>query len=128
MLADFIGDLGLPVDGPYNSFADAMSAALTHDLSAAVLDVNVGGQKIYPLAEHLLRRSIPFVFVTGYGADGVDPRFAHVPLLEKPVDMEVLRAALAAPARDVAGAGRDHAAGPGTAPYPDGVEVKALCS
>jgi len=97
MLADLIAGFGHAVDGPHNKFSDAMRAASANELSAAVLDVNVGGQKVYPLADLLARRRIPFVFVTGYSADSIDRRFAHVPVLQKPVDPQMLRAALAAP-------------------------------
>jgi hypothetical protein len=61
---------------------------------AAVLDVNLAGEKIYPLAEQLSGRGIPFVFVTGYAADAIDDRFAGVPVLQKPVDGAALRKAL----------------------------------
>jgi PAS domain S-box-containing protein len=97
MLADMIAEFGYPVDGPYNKYADAMRAAMAHDLSAAVLDVNVGGHKIYPLAELLLRRGVPFVFVTGYSADSIDRRFAETTVLQKPIDPQMLRAVLLEP-------------------------------
>ncbi len=94
MLSDMLLQFGHSVDGPYNRFNDAMNAARTNDVQAGVLDINVGGQKIYPLAEVLTARKIPFVFVTGYSADRIDSRFSHVPILQKPIDAEALRAAI----------------------------------
>jgi two-component sensor histidine kinase/DNA-binding response OmpR family regulator len=94
MLADMLSQLGHTIDGPYNRFSDAMTAARTNDVQAGVLDINVGGEKIYPLAEILTERNIPFVFVTGYSIDSIDSRFRHVPVLQKPVEPEALRAVI----------------------------------
>ncbi|HEX5282097.1 MAG TPA: response regulator [Micropepsaceae bacterium] len=95
MIADFLSELGYRVMGPFTKTEDAMETAKTAQLAAAVLDVNIAGEEIYPLAEFLQRRNVPFVFVTGYGADGIDKRFAGVTVLQKPVDREALRYALA---------------------------------
>lgn len=95
MIADFLGELGYRVVGPFTKTEDGMAAAKAAKLSAAVLDVNIGGEEIYPLAETLRRRDVPFVFVTGYGADSIDRRFADIPVLQKPVDREQLRRILA---------------------------------
>jgi DNA-binding LytR/AlgR family response regulator len=62
-----------------------------------VLDINVGGEKIYPLAEILTERKIPFVFVTGYSTDSIDSRFSHVPVLQKPIAAEALQAIILQP-------------------------------
>ena len=94
MLSDMLLQFGHSVDGPYNRFSDAMAAARTNNVQAGVLDINVGGEKIYPLAEVLIERKIPFVFLTGYSADSVDTRFSHIPVLQKPVEAEALRAAI----------------------------------
>ena len=84
MLTDLLSKFGHKVDGPYNRFNEAMVAARTNNVQAGVLDINVGGEKIYPLAEVLIERNIPFVFVTGYSADSINSRFSHVPVLQKP--------------------------------------------
>ena len=44
----------------------------------------------YPVADILAARGVPFVFVTGYEADTVDDRFSHVPILQKPIERQVL--------------------------------------
>jgi two-component sensor histidine kinase/DNA-binding response OmpR family regulator len=91
MLADMLSEFGHTVDGPYNRFNDALVAARSNALQAGVLDVNVGGEKIYALADVLSDRNIPFVFVTGYSADSIDARFHHIPVLQKPIEPQMLR-------------------------------------
>ncbi len=94
MLADMLSEFGHNVDGPYNRFSDAMLAAKSNDVHAGVLDINIGGEDIYALADVLAERKIPFVFVTGYSVDSINARFTHVPVLQKPVEAEALRAFL----------------------------------
>jgi DNA-binding NtrC family response regulator len=62
----------------------------------AVLDVNVAGDPVYPIAEELLKRGVPFVFLTGYGRDGVSERWSSHHVVQKPVDIEGLEHGLAA--------------------------------
>ena len=105
MIADFLGEIGFKVLGPFTKTHDGLSAARSSKFAAAVLDVNVGGEEIYPLADYLRERGIPFVFVTGYGADSIDGRFAGVPVVQKPVDRDTLkRVLLATPEQIAAGA------------------------
>jgi CheY-like chemotaxis protein len=60
---------------------------------AALLDVNLGGEAVWPVAEVLMRQGVPFAFTTGYGQLG-EPRFDHAPLLGKPVSVERLEEVL----------------------------------
>jgi CheY-like chemotaxis protein len=57
-------------------------------LDGAVLDVNLGGEKVFPVADILAGRNIPFCFVTGYGVAGLRPDDSARPILQKPVDPE----------------------------------------
>jgi hypothetical protein len=66
-------------------------------VDAAVLDVNVGGDLVYPLADILVAENIPFVFVTGYGADELESRFLTVPILQKPIELNALQTIFARP-------------------------------
>jgi hypothetical protein len=50
----------------------------------------LGGQLVYPVADRLIDRGIPFVFVTGYGRESVDQRYSFVKVLEKPVERQAL--------------------------------------
>lgn len=99
MLEELLIAFGHGVDGPYNKMSDAMIAAANRDLHAGILDINVGGEKIYALAEVLAKRKIPFVFVTGYSPGAVDARFSHVPVLQKPIEPQKLRSILLNAAR-----------------------------
>jgi len=90
VLADQLAELGLSVVGPCSSVAEAKAVADGGDFEAAILDVNLGGELVYPVADLLSSRGIPFVFVTGYGRESIDRRFADTPVLEKPVERELL--------------------------------------
>ena len=90
LVEGFLEDLGFSVAGPISDLAGAMKAAQLQNYAAAVLDVNLRGQPIYPLAELLSKRSVPFVFVTGYTPADIDKRFAHVPILQKPLMRDTL--------------------------------------
>jgi CheY-like chemotaxis protein len=94
MLAEMLSGFGHIVDGPYNRLSEAVRAAESNDIRAGILDINVGGEKSYAVADVLTTRNIPFIFVTGYSADGIDSRFTHVPVLQKPIEPKKLRAVL----------------------------------
>ena len=94
MLADMLSAFGHKVDGPYSRFSDAMLAAKTSNLQAGILDVNLGGEKTYAVADILTDRKIPFAFVTGYGPDSIVSAFSHAPVLQKPVEAAKLHALL----------------------------------
>jgi hypothetical protein len=68
-----------------------MVAAVHENLDAGIIDVNLGGEFVYPVADVLLARDIPFVFVTGYGVESIDGRFARVPIIKKPVQRQLLQ-------------------------------------
>jgi PAS domain S-box-containing protein len=89
-MKDLLVELGFEVLGAYRRTADALAAARDHDINAALLDVNLGGELIYPVADYLTAKGVPFVFVTGYGAETIDRRFAYVPVLQKPIERRVL--------------------------------------
>jgi PAS domain S-box-containing protein len=94
MLADMLAAFGHKVDGPYNRFSDAMLAAKCNNLQAGILDVNLGGEKTYAVADILTNRKIPFAFVTGYGPDTIVSEFSHAPVLQKPIEAAKLHALL----------------------------------
>jgi PAS domain S-box-containing protein len=91
MMRDSLVELGFSVVGPFDRADEALACASDEPLDAAILDVNLGGDLVYPVAERLARRDVPFVFVTGYDAENIDARYAHVPVLQKPIEREVLQ-------------------------------------
>jgi two-component sensor histidine kinase/DNA-binding response OmpR family regulator len=91
MMSDMLTELGFDVIGPFGRVADAMAAVGREDFQAAVLDVNLDGEMVYPVADAVMARGVPLVFVTGYGAEGIDRRFAQVPVLQKPIERQMLQ-------------------------------------
>ena len=90
VMRDMLVELGFCVVGPYNRSAEAEAAARDEDVDGAVLDINLDGEMAYSVADMLAARKIPFVFVTGYGAESIESRFAHIPVLQKPIERQVL--------------------------------------
>lgn len=91
-LADEIGKalraLGAVIAGPVGHIEDAV--AMLHDggvFDAAVLDVNIRAEPIFPVARELKARDVPFVFTTGYDKISIESEFKDVPLWEKPIDI-----------------------------------------
>lgn len=96
MLEIVLGDAGCVVIGPASSVADALALAADAPLDAAILDVNLGGEPVFPLADVLAARQVPFVFVTGYGITGVNgDRYEGVAVVQKPYDDEEMVETLA---------------------------------
>jgi two-component sensor histidine kinase/DNA-binding response OmpR family regulator len=91
MMCDMLTELGFDVIGPFGRLEDAMAAVGREDFQAAILDVNLDGEMVYPVADAVLARGVPFVFVTGYGAEGIDRRFAQIPVLQKPIERKMLQ-------------------------------------
>jgi PAS domain S-box-containing protein len=91
MMKNMLTELGLSVVGPYARMADALSAARDESFDAAILDVNLDGELTYPIADIFVDRNLPFAFVTGYGAQSIDERFAHIPIIQKPIARDVLQ-------------------------------------
>jgi PAS domain S-box-containing protein len=89
--SDALTELGYEVAGPFSRPPEALAAVQDGGLAAAILDINLGGTLVYPVAEELVARGIPFIFVTGYGTESIDRRFANVPVLQKPIDREALQ-------------------------------------
>lgn len=94
LLQDMVEQLGCTVVGPAGSVTAAMRLLEDVPITGALLDCNLGGEKVWPVADRLTERHLPFVFSTGYGEAGVERRFAGVPVLAKPYDVKRLREVL----------------------------------
>jgi len=90
-MSELLTELGYAVLGPFGRVADAAAVMAQRRIDAAILDINLGGEMVYPLADMLEARGIPFVYVTGYGIESVDPRYENVPVLQKPIERDVLK-------------------------------------
>jgi CheY-like chemotaxis protein len=94
LIEDMLRDLGAISIRLAEGVSSALDLLLEHRPAIAVLDVNLGGEAVYPVAEKLERRNIPFVFVTGYARDAIDRRWANRPFVQKPFRLAALDAAL----------------------------------
>lgn len=94
-LEDMLESFGFEVLGPFPTVRDALTALATERPDAALLDVNVRGELVFPLAEDLVGLAVPVVFCTGYAEAGqFPPTLAGLPKVAKPYTPEVLRSAL----------------------------------
>jgi two-component sensor histidine kinase/two-component SAPR family response regulator len=98
MMMEALNEIGFEVLGPFGKMDYRLGAAAAGDIHAALLDVNVGGDLVYPIAEMLAARAIPFAFVTGYAEENIDRKFAGVPVMQKPVERTALQHVFAPPA------------------------------
>jgi CheY-like chemotaxis protein len=94
-LADRFQNLGAEVIGPAGNLAEALRLAGRADIDGAVLDVNLRGERVYPVADLLRQKHTPFVFASGYGAELEPDAYSDVPRCIKPVDFATLAQALA---------------------------------
>jgi len=83
LLEDMLAELGHTVMGPVARLDKALGMAQPEAFDL-FLDVNLDGEQVYPVAEVLAARGIPFVFVTGYGREGLRPPYGDRPTLQKP--------------------------------------------
>ncbi len=84
LIEDMLSDMGCTVMGPASRLDEAIELANASDIDCAVLDVNLGGQPIFPLADLLRERGCPFAFATGYGDAGLRDVDRGTPVLQKP--------------------------------------------
>jgi CheY-like chemotaxis protein len=92
MIEDMLGAFGCVVVDVAGTLARGLAIVCNENVAidGAILDINLGGEQVYPVAERLRLRGVPFIFCTGYGRAGLAPRFAQVPTLAKPYQAEDL--------------------------------------
>lgn len=84
LIEDIVLDLGHDIAGVAGRLDDGLAKAQAFDISCAVLDLNLNGERTYPIADVLRRRGVPFLFVTGYGAAGLEPGWEDAIVVQKP--------------------------------------------
>lgn len=96
LLEDMLGDLGCEIAASLSRIdqATAFAGDTEQAIDVAILDVNVAGESIAPVAAALAARGAPFVFATGYGASGVPEGWRDRPTLQKPFGMSEVEARL----------------------------------
>ena len=96
LIEDMLADLGHTVVGQAPTLAGALALARDKagQFDVAILDINLGGERSFPLARQLSDEGVPFVFATGYGSLGLDESFRGAITLNKPFQLQDLKAAL----------------------------------
>jgi CheY-like chemotaxis protein len=96
MVEDMLLDLGCEVVGPFAKLDQALAFLDSGDgqIDAALLDVNLGGVRSFPMAEALVGKGVPFVFTTGYDESGLPEAWRGRPTLRKPFMMGEMAEAL----------------------------------
>jgi DNA-binding response OmpR family regulator len=100
LIEDILVDAGCRIVGPFTNLADALLAARNEVADIALLDVNLRGEKVYPAADLLTKRGIPFLFLSGYGADAIPNNHPEWRVCSKPFNIADLTAALIARMRE----------------------------
>ena len=90
MVADMLEELGDRVAAEAGEIDEAIELARTAEFDFAILDVNVNGKAISPVADLIAARKRPFIFATGYGSSGLPEEYRDRPALQKPFQLETL--------------------------------------
>jgi CheY-like chemotaxis protein len=90
MVADMLEELGYSVAAEAGEIGEAVKLAQSTEFDLAILDVNVNGKVITPVAELIKARNRPFIFATGYGSSGLPEEYRDRPALQKPFQLETL--------------------------------------
>jgi CheY-like chemotaxis protein len=90
MVADMLLELGYTIAAEAGEIGEAIRLAQTTYFDLAILDVNVNGKVISPVADLLKANNRPFIFATGYGSSGLPEEYRDRPSLQKPFQGETL--------------------------------------
>lgn len=94
LLEDLLGEMGCEIAGTAARLDDALAKCTSVAFDVAMLDVNLRGERSFPVAEALQRVGKPFVLVTGYNTTILPPALRSAPLLQKPYRRQELGVAL----------------------------------
>jgi CheY-like chemotaxis protein len=90
-LKTWFEERGTQILGPVPSVSEALDLiARTAEIDAAVLDINLQDELVYPVAEALQARGVPFLFATGYDSGAVPPPHGAVAFCQKPIDPQII--------------------------------------
>ena len=94
LIEDILLELECRVIGPVAKLETALEHVKTAELDGALLDVNLRGKRSYEIADALAAKGLPYIFVTGYGAKGIDPDYADMIVVQKPFSRHNIAEAL----------------------------------
>ncbi|MDX6749525.1 response regulator [Geminicoccaceae bacterium 1502E] len=84
LIEETLIDHGFRMVGPASRVAEALELAATQRPDAAVLDIHLDGEEVFPVVELLAAKGVPFLFLTGYGREGLRGRWSEAPVMQKP--------------------------------------------
>jgi CheY-like chemotaxis protein len=84
LVEDMLADIGCTVIGPAANLDEALALAADSEIDVALLDVNLAGRPVFPVADLLRARGVPYIFASGYGESGVSDDHRGAPVLQKP--------------------------------------------
>jgi CheY-like chemotaxis protein len=96
LLEDIVEEIGCTVVGPEARVVHALARLEAEEVDAALLDINLAGERSYPIADALAVRGVPYVFVSGYGSAGLPADYSDRPVIQKPFTRSQLEQALEA--------------------------------
>jgi CheY-like chemotaxis protein len=91
LFEDMLEELGHKIDGAAGRIDEALELARQSQCDLAILDVHLNGDEVFPVAEVLDERGIPFIFATGYAGTELPEKFRGRPTIEKPFQPDRLR-------------------------------------
>lgn len=91
LLEDMVEELGHELAGTAGAFDAALDLARAAEADFAIIDVNLNGERSYPIAEALRARGVPFAFATGYDPEGLASDWADAAILAKPYQRDDLK-------------------------------------
>jgi CheY-like chemotaxis protein len=100
LIEDALTAIGVEIAGTVGTLEEAMTQAHNGGFDCAILDVHLHGREVFPVAEILKARGLPFIFATGYGESGLPERYRACPVLQKPfmpAELEHVLATVLAP-------------------------------
>jgi len=90
MVVEMLEELGYNIAAEAGEISEAVKLAQSIEFDIAILDVNVNGKVISPVADLIAARGRPFIFATGYGSSGLPAEYRDRPALQKPFQIETL--------------------------------------
>ncbi|MEA3060678.1 MAG: hypothetical protein QOJ94_459 [Sphingomonadales bacterium] len=94
MLEDFLDSLGHRVAGTCETVADALARVEEGGFDVAIIDVNLNGERVWPVADRLVAKGIPYILATGGHIEPPPPAHAGAPVLSKPFTLDAIEPAL----------------------------------
>ena len=104
LVEDMLDELGFAFAGNPGSVAEGLAAVAAGGFDAAILDINLGGERVFPVADALIAAGLPFLFSSGYGAADIPEAYRRWPIAAKPFRLDDLETALTSALAMTAGA------------------------